>query len=198
MKIILMIITIIIVSVIVIQCSHNLMSFYARDGIDPSFIIEDPHYVFKSFPGKLDYEGPLIIAGEKQLYGSMLFYGVYKVWANDEWLIGFGNNNNKETKSYFAIKKFDELENREFLDYDEADELISSRAIFPIETLDELSQVVGFDTSSIVFLEKMNEENYRYYQKAKAFHRKIVWLTLSLSSVLILLVFGRSKQVSSR
>ena len=113
-------------------------------------------YRMYRWPGILYYPVPINIDGNYQSDPEKLVFNCYKLWSNDNWIIGKARGKDKTHDAYFAVKKKNDLPSIATVpdvlsnEYDKDFNNIYKHEIhFPINSVKELSQIIGLDVSKI-------------------------------------------------
>ncbi len=151
----------------------------AVGGIDPGYSMQDGYDIWNGgyevwgWPGSLYFTGHLKLNNEISGCQTLILVGLDSFWFNKDWIIGTARSN-EQGKGFFAVKKVD-ISNQNFSDYSEVEEYLEKKVYFPLETIDDISAIVGFDANKIVLSKEMPlERGVHYPSVRKLYLRKLI------------------------
>ena len=129
-----------------------------QGGRDAIYELDDGYRMFGwPRPGILYFPEPINIGGDFQSHPEYLVHGCYKFWSDDDWMLGKAKGEDKTQDAYFAVKKKKDLPSLDEVpdvlvskeENQKNRELYQHEIFFPVNSVEELSEIVGFDASSI-------------------------------------------------
>ena len=136
---------------------YGMYLIHKQNGFVPIYDIGDG-YRMHGWPGYIYYPIPLKSDNDYRTSYKILVKDCISLWHNKDWYIGQAKTEDNELPAYFAVKIKHDLPifdvAPDFLDRDKDKvDLFFNKyehdVYFPVKSLEELSDIVGFDVSNI-------------------------------------------------